>query len=290
MRPERIVDKGKVTMTARRCFAPALIALCVIATSAAGQDFLPLSVFPLTDRLQLAPGEGTSRTFAITNTSDAPVSLRVELLDFSFDEQGRIIELDPGSLGGRSLCPHIEYSPTHMSLQPGETSQVRYEVAIPADATGPHWAALVVAPENTAEVEEEAEGMAFRVELHSQYFFTIIQNPLDSPPAGQVAGMDVRGATAQDGTREITLAVTFQNLGESVLFNTVRYAIRDPQGDTIAQFEEPRPLTVFPSTPRIFAHTFTGLELPPGEYLILGIVDFGGDYLAAVQYLATVHE
>ena len=268
-----------------------LVALCLVATNALAQDVLPLSVFPLTARLQLSPGDTSSRTFAITNTSDDPVSLTVKLLDFSFDENGGIFELDPGSLGQESLCPYVQYSPEQLSLQPGETSEVRYTVSLPLGATGPHWAVLVVAPEKAAEVQQQTEGIAFRVRLHSQYFFTIIQNPLDSsPPTGQVSGMDVQGATAEDGTREVTVAVTFQNLGESVLFSSVRYQIRDPQGDTVAQFEEPNQLTVLPAMSRIFEHTFAGLEIPPGQYLILGIVDFGADYLSAGQYLATVNE
>jgi len=277
-------------MTTKYYITIILAVVCLTVTSGLGQEVLPLSVFPLTVRLQLNPGDTFSKTFAITNTSDAPVSLKVDLLDFSSDENGRIVELDPGSLGNYSLCSYVDYSPTHISLQPGDTCDVRYEVALPSEATGPHWAVLVVTPDEAAEVQQETEGIAFRVELRSQYFFTIIQNPLNSPPAGQVSGMDVRGATAENGTREITVAVTFQNLGESVLFNSVRYVIRDPQGDTITQFEEPRQLTVFPSITRVFTHTFTGLEMPPGEYLILGVVDFGGDYLAAGQYLARVRE
>ena len=277
-------------MTTKYYITIILAVVCLTVTSGLGQEVLPLSVFPLTVRLQLNPGDTFSKTFAITNTSDAPVSLNVDLVDFLSDENGRIMELDPGSLGNYSLCSYVDYFPTHISLQPGETSDVRYEVALPSEATGPHWAALVVTPDEAAEMQGENEGIAFRVELRSQYYFTIIQNPVNSAPSGQVSEMDVRGATAENGTREVTVAVAFQNLGESVLFNSVRYAIRDPQGDTIAQFEEPSQLTVFPSVTRVFTHTFTGLELPPSEYLILGIVDFGGEYLAAGQYLATIRE
>jgi len=268
--------------------------LVLLGTGTCGIELPAISVAPLVAWVELGPGGDYSGSFTVANLGEEVVTLEISLLDFTLTETGGFITLEPGTLGERSLSPYITYSPERMTLEPGEARKVTYSFTLPAEASGPHWTALVVTPEGTQEVElepEAGEGLGLTVQIEASYAFTLIQRPSNPPtPAGQVVEMQVKGATAEDGSRQVMVAVAFQNLVEDVLRCKVYFEIRDAQGATIASHEAPEERVVLPGALRIFTHTFEGLEMPPGEYLILGVVDFGGDYLAAGQYLATVRE
>ncbi|MEM3433681.1 MAG: hypothetical protein QXQ66_10040 [Candidatus Hadarchaeum sp.] len=278
-------------MINKAAIAATLATFLVVLTVA--QVSPPLAVFPLSTYLRIGPGETFSGSFTIENYSSEKVAITVSLADFIFDENGELIVLEPGTLGNYSLSPYIVYSPERITLGPDETCNVRFTFSIPLGATGPHWTALVVSPEQREEVtvEKPGEGLAFLVRLSWTYFFTIVQAPPNSgSPAGQIIGMDVRGVTAEDGSRKVTASLTFQNLVEDVLRCKVYFEVRNARGDKLARYDIPLEMLVLPRMVRIFTHTFEGLNWAPGQYLILGVVDFGGEYLAAGQYVATVKE
>ncbi len=277
---------GRVT------FAGMLMALIGLGSLAV--ELPPISVTPLVAWVDLAAGDTHSGSFEVENLGDRSITLNVAVFDFLLGETGTFTTLLPGSLGDRSLAEHMVYNPERMTLEAGASRTVNYSFALPQEASGPHWATLVVTPESPEEVEMEPEdeaGLGFIVRLEVAYAFTIIQrSPSPPPPAGQVVGIEVSGATAEDGTRELTVETAFQNLADDIAQCTVYFEVRDPEGATLARHEVPRERAVLPGALRIFSHTFTGLDMPPGEYLILGVVDYGGDSLTAGQYLATVRE
>lgn len=278
----------------RRASIPLILAaLLSMSPLALGQVHMPLSVSPLSVYSTISPGDSFSGSFTVQNRGADPVAVNVSLADFLFGEMGGIDALEPGTLGDYSLSPYITYTPEHMVVGPGESKRVTFTFDIPAEAPGPHWAALIVMPETREEVEleQEDEGFEFLVRLGWHYFFTIIHSPPDAGlPLGQVVGMDVRGATAEDGSKRLTVNVAFQNLVEAVARCTVYFEIRDPEGGTLARHESEHERFALPGAMRVFSHTFAGLDMPPGEYLILGVVDFGGEHLTAGQYVATVRE
>jgi len=285
--------KGWLFMTSKATSVIVLI-IC-LGKLALCQVSPPLSVFPLTTYLEIGPGDTFSGSFNVKNGSSEAVAINVTLVDFMFDEKGNIFALEPGTIGDQSLSPYVtNYSPENTVLGPGESCKVRFSLTIPLEAIGPHWAAFVVSPEKVedAEIEKKTrEGLAFLVRLNWTYFFTIVQSPPSSePPAGQVIGMEVQGATGEDGSRKLTVTLTFQNLVNDVLRCKVYFEVRDAAGERLVRYDFPHEMMVLPQMVRNFHHTFEGLNWDPGEYLILGVVDFGGDYLAAGQYLAMVRE
>lgn len=274
--------------------AALVLIFSAIAVVVCAGELPRLAIEPLSAWPEIAPGGEYSGSFLVTNLDEIAVSLDVLLLDFILDDNGKLITLEPGTLGEQSLSPSITYSPEHVTLQPGESCNVNYWFSLPAEANGPHWATLVVVPEISEEVEPanpDTEEMAFIVRLHIRHLFIIVQRPPNqSEPAGEVMSMDVKGAEEEDGKRRVMVDLAFQNLTEGVLQCKVSFEIRDAQGAVMARYEIPQEKVVLPNMSRVFTHTFEGLGMPPGEYLILGLVDFGGDYISAGQYLATVSE
>jgi len=128
------------------------------------------------------------------------------------------------------------------------------------------------------------------VHFQLNYAITIIQCPRNSPkPEGQIVAMDVRGSK-QDEKNALTVEGMFQNISDAVLQCQVYIECRGPAGETLFRYDFQPDRLVLPQAERIFSHTFGEVDMPPGQYLVLCVVDFGGDYLAAGQYQVAVAE
>lgn len=102
--------------------------------------------------------------------------------------------------------------------------------------------------------------------------------------------MEVKGSTTEDGKRMLDVRGAFQNLCEDILVCQVYFEVRNEFGEVILRHELPLDRLVLPHAIRIFSHTFEDVAMSPGEYLVLCIIDFGGDHLVGAQYMATVGE
>jgi len=275
-----------------RAALPALLIFVGLGASAVA---LPaILVDPMLAWVELDAGGSHAGSFKVRNLGEREVTLNVALFDFMLGENGEFTTLIPGTLGERSLAEHILYRPERMTLEAGESRTVNYSFTLPPESTGPRWATLIVTPESPEEMEmepEDEEGLGFIARLKVAYAVPVIlRSPSRPTPAGQVVGMEVNRETEEDGSQRLTVETEFHNLAEDVARCRVYFEIRDPEGATLARHEVEHDRVVLPGTLRVFSHTFTGLEMPPGDYVILGVVDFGGQHLTAGQYLATVRE
>jgi len=251
------------------------------------------SIDHYSELIVMAPGETYAGEFVLTNLGEQPLTAQIRVVDFSLGPRGELLTLDPGTLGDRSLANFITYTPEQVTLAPGEAQPIRYSVTLPQGADGPHWASLLVVPETPLEVEapvepEEGEGIGLIVRYQVNYALTIVQFPKNSPePRGQVVAIDARGSR-QNGKKAVRVEATFQNSSDTVLRCQVYIECRDPAGETLFRYDFPPDRLVLPHSQRIFSHTFEDVDMPPGQYLILCVVDFGGEYLSAGQLIATV--
>lgn len=276
----------------RNAFVAFLLLLLLVPASCFGQVRSSIEFDSMTCFVQLSPGEDYTETFEVINRGDQPLALKVVLKDFTLTEKGELKTLAPGTLGDHSLAGYITYAPDQMTLEPGQSQRVTYSFTLPADATGPHWVALIVMPEAISTVTappEGEEGITLIARFQLNYAFVIIQRPLYPPKSiGQIAEIDVSGNTTREGKKMLAVRSTFQNLCGDILRCQVYMEVRDEAGEVILRYDFPPDRVVFPQAQRIFSHTFEDVNMPLGQYLILCVVDFGGDYLAAGQHLATV--
>jgi len=242
---------------------------------------------------QVAPGQTYNGMIQVTNTGDQATSISVSLKDFRLDEEATFITLDPETIGDHSLSPYILYSPEGITLAPGESQAVHYSFTLPMDVAGPHWAALIVTPETSTESlpQPEEDGVALVVHYKFCFAAVIIQRPLNlGKLAGQVVSMDAGESATEDGREMFTVQSLFENLCENILECQVHFEVRDQTGEAILDCHLPPDRLVFPGTRRAFSYTFEDVAMPPGNYLVLCIVDFGGEHLVGAQYMATVGE
>lgn len=269
----------------------ALVLLC-LSVCGFGQARAAIELDSLIAVVQLGPGQNYDGAFQVTNIGDRALSIEVVLKDFILDEEAAFIALEPGTMGDHSLANFITYDPSRMTLEPGESQMVRYSFTLPMEAPGPRWAALIVSPEAPEEAPiqpEGEEGVALVVRVIIKHAFIIIQRELNPPePAGQMIGIDVSGKITEEDTHLLTVRGAFQNLCGGILVCQVFIEVRDAAGKVILRHDFPPDRMVLPNARRIFSHTFEDVDMPPGQYLILCVVDFGGDYLVAAQFLLTI--
>jgi hypothetical protein len=242
---------------------------------------------------QVAPGQAYNGTIQVTNTGNQVASISISLNDFALSEEGAFITLDPEIVSDHSLSPYISYSPESITLAPGESQEVHYFFTLPMDAVGPHWATLIVKPETSTEssTQPEEDGIALIIHYEFSFAAVIIQRPLNlGELAGQVVELDASKSTTEDGREVFTVQSVFENLCENIVECQARFEVRDQTGEAILNCELSPDRLVFPGTRRAFSYTFEDVAMPPGNYLVLCIVDFGGEHLVGAQYMATVGE
>ena len=267
--------------TARRCIPLGVAALALILSvswSALGQaDF---SVDRQFIQLSAKPGQELLGSFRVYNRGDEPVPIRVVPVDYAFNEAGQAVTPAAGTTA-RSLFPHLVVSPTVFTVEPGGYTEVRYAVTVPEGMEGSYWIAFLTqrADDEPSAVDvQSGEGVTIRFRFRVVYrTLMVVTVEGTEEPAGRITGL--RLAESDEGLRfEVDLA----NEGNAIFRGTGHVEVRDSTGRTVSS----APLlgvSVLPAQTRTLSMDRPIGGLPPGEYLALAIVDFGGDYLAAGQ-------
>ncbi|MCF7876609.1 hypothetical protein K9M06_06085 [Candidatus Bipolaricaulota bacterium] len=229
-----------------------------------------LAVAPLSLIVELPPGKSTTETISLHNTGEEPAQINLKLMDWGRTPSGSLQIKNPGALE-RSCADWILYSPTSLSLEPGERRDVTVELAVPEDTSGDHWA-LILASEETQSVEED-QPVTTRISV--SYAIKILQkDPQNRIKSAKITDIELEKSSP------LKLSVSFRNDGIAHLQTTGRVEIRDLQGETIKEFE----IGKFPTLPgekHIINVGGDEIEsnLEPGQYYAIATMDFGGDRL-----------
>lgn len=229
-----------------------------------------LAVAPLSIIVDLPPGESTTKELSIHNTGEEPVEVSVELMDWWRTTSGDLQVKQPDTLD-RSCADWVRYSPSSLSLQPGEREQVSVEISVPNDATGDHWA-LLLASEKPQPVEEE-QPVTTRISI--SYAIKILQkDPTNRVKEAKITNIELNQSSP------LQLTIAYENSGSAHLQTTGKVEIRDLQGETVKEIA----IDKFPTLPGekrdlILEAEEDSENLEPGDYYIIATMDFGGDQL-----------
>lgn len=214
--------------------------------------------------LEMEPGDRRAQAVEIRNDSQRSLRVQLAAVDAATAQMGGV------DYASDELVPEITGSWITLEdriirLAPGESTQVRFEVKVPIDATtGAHLGGLVIWVEGAE--EETAAGASASLSVQSR---RVIAVQVDLPgPAAPV--LEIRGAYAEARPDGLYLGVDLFNTGTDFATGTGSVSIegRDESGTFALD-------TVVPRTGTNFPFRWAGSSVPNGSYEVAIEIDYG---------------
>ncbi len=205
----------------------------------------------------------------VRNQSAVEKQYHFSFADFDQDVDGGH-SFHPLGSNAASCNGRVRVSPSGTTLLPGERAAIRLTLSA---ADRECWGVLLV--------EEDARGTVRGLRAGSQIavklYLTTPRSTLDASIGSVTSSIDTAG-----------VHVTFEmrNSGSAPMRPQGRAEIRTPAGDAIGATEV-EAFSILPGHSRRM-HVTVAKQLPPGKYVIVPILDFGGSFLAGGQGLLTV--
>jgi P pilus assembly chaperone PapD len=240
------------------------------------------------DRLDLAVtpvvGRRVAASIGVTNSSAVPVQAMITRGDWDRDETGDNRFLPPGTTG-RSCGDILRITPITLRLDAGSTDSVRVIVnGTPVDRKE-CWDIIFI-EQRIAQSPEKGSALIYQFRTGVKVYVV--------PPGlirdGAVESMRVedaaRLATAIAGerpTRDASRAVVvdFRNTGGVHLLAKGSIEVRRPDNTVVTEL----PIAEFPTLPGALRRIRVTIpsDLPADRYVLLALIDFGGEEIAAGQ-------
>ena len=247
----------------RRYLGALLLAFATLAAPRAARAQLTVDVL----ELFVAPGDADAvRTVRVRNDGAERVQAMVVQEDWERDADGTNRFLPLGT-HTRSCGEHIDVFPRAIALEPGEAATVR--VAVRAGTT-PCWG--VVFLEHRATQPNGGRQLSYTVRTGVKVYV----EPTAARRDGELEAITVD--TEADSTTQ--LHVQFRNTGTSQLAVRGHLEVRTAENQVVHRHELPA-APVLPAAARRLSAPMPSLA--PGRYLVLVLLDFGGNELVAGQ-------
>ncbi|HEX8392851.1 MAG TPA: hypothetical protein VF665_10885 [Longimicrobium sp.] len=254
-----------------------LVFLALAALAAASESAAQISVVSSTvEERQAAPGASYSGTVRVRNAGGDARTARVSAADYRFLADGRTFYDAPGSTP-RSNAPWVRFSPSQLTLAPGEEATVAYTVTVPAggDVRGSYWSVLLVETMDPASVSAARTG---RLGLTPVIRYAVQLATHVGEAERRVA---LQGARVTGPGRAPALEMDIMNTGEQADRLELRMDLFRADGAPAGQRSSTRGL-VYPGSSIHQAFDLRGLA--PGTYRAMVTVDTGSDDVFGAEY------
>jgi hypothetical protein len=231
-----------------------------------------IALAPARFELEMQPGSETTVVINLdyhTARSDAqPSRIVASLNDWNIDRAGELQFYKAGTQAA-SASPWIIYSPSEVTVQPGQTHSIRVTITVPKDATpGDHLAALVVEQrQDTIKFNRSIRQMLVRFRMASMFYITVPHT---------VRRGTLENLQAAAGPGGITITPTLKNEGNSVIRPLSSVQIMDSHGRTVSEIAEGESLPLLGGS-LLSKSLLIEKILPPGTYTVKYRVDFQGN-------------
>lgn len=231
--------------------------------------------------LALPRGASENFSFQLINNEADPLEIQISLADWDRDINGENRFYPAGTLP-RSSTSWLSVSPTRFDLARNEQKEVKFSIKVPRDIVGTYWSAILV----EASPKQGPAPPGTTVIVRRRFAVKVFETPPGTGAKdGRITMLDVRGLNPPN------LWVEFENRG-TVHVQKVqgRIEIRDEKGATIEKID----FESFPTLPgakrqmKVTSARKKGDLLPPGRYVILATMDYGGESLAGGQHILRV--
>lgn len=232
---------------------------------------ISVGVTPTRLELSGAPGETLSAYFDVAGEEKSASRILSYLGDWDLDSEGHVRFLKEGQ-NERSATGWVQISPSEFPVASGNKRRVQVRVTIPMDARGEYWTMAYFETRSNSVLKTTGVNMAGRI---ANAIYVVANKDIEKKAA--ITG--VKGffgyPTGFQGM------IRFENRGNVRLFPRGRIEIKNTAGKVEATIPI-EPQMVFPGTFRVLTVN-KGMELKKGQYVVLAILDYGGEKLVAGQ-------
>jgi len=256
-----------------------ILAACIFfASPPRNADAVSVEMGPF--ELMLKPGEEYMGRINVTNEQSEPVTIKIYIGDWTQTDEGEQYP-DVGTQP-RSLSKWMQVFPNQVTLPPGESEKIYFQVNIPDDAelSGSYWGIFFVEGEPTPDDDtphgERANiGLNVVVRHGVKVYVTI-------PDTEEKKAEFIAAWTEKPAGGGLDFMATFENQGNTYLRPKVWLELRDWTGATVYS-EQYRTLSILPGIRRDYKFELRELNIPQGRYIGLIIADYGATNLIAAQ-------
>ncbi len=265
-------------MNSRRLLA---LPLLVVLTAASRADARGLVVSPTQLGLVGKPGSSVAGTIVVGSSRAESNQVRVTLLDFSRDEDGRVVER---ALGGepRSCRSWLEADRTEFTSPETGRVEMRITARIPANASGSYWA--LAALESLPPKPKLGMGMAIQMvpRVVVPIIVTVSGTERRLVKIGGVSATKVEGGV--DTVCEI------ENTGNTAVLVSGAFTLERASGSGPAEEVAEAPVTAVTSLPglKLRIKKTLAFPLPNSAYTVRAILRYGPDPADVTESAATI--
>lgn len=269
---------------------------CVVALLALGISTHRLHGQISVDRevLVLTPDSGRTMSLTLRNDGTANAAVSVQLEDWNVDARGQSHWQKAGVVAG-SCGRRVSVSPAVLQLAPGKQQVVSVTIARAAQFNAECWSAAVIRTtyrigsdsrkHGTKEVttvvtKEHSKAITNDVTRASVEQTAAPDAPLTVPVYVTPTGLHADGELTDMYVKGDSLEVVFRNTGQlrTDIVGEIQVLAADSSVVTTVPLDS---TTVLVGATRHFRVAMP--KLPRGQYVLVALVDFGGDQLTAVQ-------
>ena len=240
------------------------------------------TIVPMQFTLSAKPGETVTCTMKAENTGEEAVSIKISPKDFIKGLYGEERQVEPGTVK-RGCAGWIRISPQKLDLAPHETRTINFSMTVPMDGKGTYWGNILasqVSKPTLSKTIKKGE-TSFQIFALQDMLIRVLENvPGTEQKKGVITDISVKD---QKTGGKATVEVIFENQGNSLLKCSGQVQILDENGETVRTIPLEyghAPFTVYPDGRRV-VYGHIGGNLSPGDYLLLAIIDYGGEDLVA---------
>jgi hypothetical protein len=263
----------------RACLSLSVALIAVIGAHAQ----VSVALVPAQIDKQFKPGQPFETELQVMNDGPTPVTLRVYITDFWYNEKNEKVFTSAGQ-SPRSAANWIQFVPEQFVAAPRSTQRMKAIVTPPSDAKGGYYAVLFVEskPELSKAATKDSEAVFTNMRLGSLVLLNAekteeykidVSNPKLTPPSKN---------------QQFNLSFLINNKSNSHIFPIARLAILDTKQKLVGKAEG-QTKRFLPGQKDSMQVDWAGL-LPAGDYTAVLTLVYGGNKVFTDEYAFTVAE
>jgi len=254
----------------------ALVIICIVCFGVQYEaQALKMNIDPPRVELSIPPGGEEGGYVTVLNYDEnESIHVKVYVNDVVYLPDGSNDFLPAGSTPW-TVADWVKLAPTEFDIAPGEEKNVRYIVEVPEGVEGGRYGVAFFEVSPPLETIEERTTASVNIRLGSIFLITIKGTELYS------VGLQDISVGEADEKGHFNISCSLQNGGNVLARPHGPVKIIDSQKTEIATVElNEQESGGLPGTSREFVARYDKDKLPPGEYFVQVVLDYGGeDYI-----------